>query len=94
MIVIGIAVGFAFAVAVLAISVVSFPMLLDLNASLPNSVVTSVKVAMKNPVPIGAWWLIVAASLAIGSLPALLGLVLVLPIQGHSTWHLYRRAVS
>ncbi len=94
MIVIGIAVGFAFAVAVLAISVVSFPMLLDLNASLPNSVVRSVKVAMKNPVPIGAWGLIVAASLAIGSLPALLGLVLVLPILGHSTWHLYRRAVS
>jgi uncharacterized membrane protein len=82
MIVIGMTVGFAFA------------MLLDRNVSPPTAVVTSVKVAMKNPVPIGAWGLIVAASLAIESLPALLGLVLVLPILGHSTWHLYRRAVS
>lgn len=93
MIVIGMAVGFAFSAAVLAISVVSFPLLLDRDVSLPTAVVTSVRVAMKNPVPIGVWGLIVAGSLAIGSLPALLGLVLVLPVLGHSTWHLYRRAV-
>lgn len=93
MIIIGMAVGFVFAAAVLAISVVSFPLLLDRDVSLPTAVVTSVKVALKNPVPIGAWGLIVAGSLAIGSLPALLGLVLVLPILGHSTWHLYRQAV-
>lgn len=93
MIVIGVAAGFAFSVAVLAISVVSFPMLLDRDVSLPTAVVTSVKVAVKNPVPIGIWGMIVAGSLALGSLPALLGLVLVLPVLGHSTWHLYRRAV-
>lgn len=93
MIIIGMAVGFAFSVAVLAISVISFPMLLDRDVSLPTAVVTSVKVALKNPVPIGVWGMIVAGSLALGSLPALLGLVLVLPILGHSTWHLYRRAV-
>lgn len=93
LIVIGVAVGFAFSVVVLAISVVSFPLLLDRNVSLPTAVVTSVKVALKNPVPVGAWGMIVAVSLALGSLPALLGLVLVLPILGHSTWHLYRQAV-
>ena len=93
MIIIGMAVGFAFSVTVLAISVVSFPMLLDRDVSLPTAVVTSVNVALKNPVPIGVWGLIVAGSLALGSLPAMLGLVLVLPILGHSTWHLYRQAV-
>ena len=93
LIAIGMAVGFAFSAAVLAISVVSFPLLLDRDVSLPTAVVTSVKVALKNPVPIGVWGLIVAASLALGSLPALLGLVLVLPVLGHSTWHLYRQAV-
>lgn len=93
MIVIGMAVGFAFSAAVLAISVVSFPLLLDRDVSLPTAVVTSVKVALKNPVPIGVWGMIVAGSLALGSLPALLGLVLVLPVLGHSTWHLYRQAV-
>lgn len=93
LIIAGMAVGFVFSVAVLAISVVSFPLLLDRDVSLPRAVVTSVKVAMKNPVPIGVWGMIVAGSLALGALPALLGLVLVLPILGHSTWHLYRRAV-
>ena len=93
MMVIGITVGFVFSVAVLAISVVSFPMLLDRDVSLPTAVVTSINVALKNPVPIGVWGLIVAGSLALGSLPALLGLVLVLPVLGHSTWHLYRQAV-
>ena len=93
MIIIGMAVGFVFAAAVLAISVVSFPLLLDRNVSLPTAVVTSVRVALKNPVPIGVWGLIVAGSLALGSLPALLGLILVFPVLGHSTWHLYRQAV-
>lgn len=93
LIIVGMAVGFVFSVAVLAISVVSFPLLLDRDISLPTAVVTSVKVALKNPVPIGVWGMIVAGSLALGSLPALLGLVLVMPILGHSTWHLYRRAV-
>ncbi|MGL5010675.1 MAG: DUF2189 domain-containing protein [Paracoccaceae bacterium] len=93
MAIIGTAVGFCFAVAVLAISVVSFPMMLDRDVSLPVAVTTSVRVARENPVVIATWGAIVAACLAIGALPALLGLVLALPLLGHATWHLYRRAV-
>lgn len=40
-----------------------------------------------------AWGLIVAGGLAIGSLPALLGLIIVMPVFGHATWHLYRKVV-
>jgi uncharacterized membrane protein len=94
MIVIGMGTGFVFAAAVLAMSVVSFPMLLDRNVGLPVAVVTSIKVALANPGPIAVWGLIVAGSLALGSIPALLGLVLVMPILGHATWHLYRAAVG
>ncbi|MGL4239399.1 DUF2189 domain-containing protein [Tabrizicola sp.] len=94
MIVIGVAVGFVFAVMVLVFSVVSFPMLLDRDVSLPVAVKTSVAVARKNPVVIATWGLIVAGALALGSIPALVGLVLVLPILGHATWHLYRAAVG
>jgi uncharacterized membrane protein len=39
------------------------------------------------------WDLIVAAGLAIGSLPCLLGLIIVMPVLGHATWHLYRQVV-
>jgi uncharacterized membrane protein len=93
MILTGFAVGFLFAALVLAISVVSFPLLLDRKVGLPVAMVTSIRVATANPGPIAVWGLIVAGSLALGSLPLFLGLVVVLPVLGHATWHLYRRAV-
>lgn len=93
MTVVGTGVGFVLAAAVLAISVVSFPLLLDRNVTLPVAVLTSVQVARENPVVIGTWGLIVAVGLGLGILPALIGLVVVLPVLGHATWHLYRRAV-
>lgn len=91
--VIGTAVGFVLAVIVLAVGVVSFPLLLDRDVSLPTAVMTSVRLSRENPVVIGAWGAIVAGALALGALPALLGLVVALPLLGHATWHLYRAAV-
>lgn len=93
MTVVGTAVGFVLAVAVLAVSVISFPLLLDRDVSLPVAVLTSVQVARENPVVIATWGLIVAGGLVLGILPLLLGLVVVLPVLGHATWHLYRAAV-
>lgn len=91
---IGSGVGFVLAAVVLAVSVVSFPLLLDRDVSLPVAVTTSVKVARENPGVIAAWGLIVAAGLVIGILPVLVGLIVVLPVLGHATWHLYRAAVA
>jgi uncharacterized membrane protein len=93
MVILGCAVGFLFAALVLAMSVVSFPMLLDRDVGLPVAVITSLRVAAANPLPIAAWGLIVTAGLVIGSIPFFLGLIVVLPILGHATWHLYRRTV-
>ena len=90
---VGIAVGAAFAALVLATSEVSFPLLLDRKVGVPNAVVTSLRVTRKNPVVILAWGGIVAAILALGALPALVGLAVALPLLGHASWHLYRRAV-
>jgi uncharacterized membrane protein len=93
MIVVGTGVGFVLAAAVLAVSVVSFPLLLDRDVSLPVAVMTSVRVARENPAVIAAWGLVVALGLAAGILPFLVGLIVVLPVLGHATWHLYRAAV-
>ena len=93
MTIVGVAVGALFAALVLACSVVSFPLLLDRNVGLPVAVITSMRVAAANPVPIAVWGLIVAAGLVLGSIPFFLGLIVVLPILGHATWHLYRRTV-
>lgn len=94
MILFGNAVGFLFALVALAISVVSFPLLLDRKVGVPVAVVTSVRVLRHNPGVILSWGFIVAALLVIGAIPMLLGLIVVMPVLGHATWHLYRRAVA
>lgn len=93
LLIVGNAVGFVFALVAFAISVVSFPMLVDQNVSVFAAVKTSVRAVLRNPVPMLSWGFFVAAVLAIGSLPFLLGLAVVVPILGHATWHLYRRVV-
>ena len=93
LIVVGIGIGFLFAVAVLAISVVSFPMLLDRNVGLDTAVGTSIRAVVANMRTMAIWGLIITAGLVIGSVPFLLGLAVVLPVLGHATWHLYRRVV-
>ncbi|SER69173.1 Uncharacterized membrane protein [Tranquillimonas rosea] len=91
---VGIVVGAAFAAVALALSIVSFPLLLDREVGVPAAIKTSIAVTRRNPVVVGAWGLIVAGGLVVGSIPLLLGLVLVMPIFGHATWHLYRRALD
>ena len=93
MIVVGVGVGFLFALLVLTISVVSFPLLLDRDAGLYVAVWTSIRAVAANPRPMAVWGLIVAGGLLIGSLPAFLGLIIAMPVLGHATWHLYRKVV-
>ncbi|KNX42127.1 hypothetical protein ROTO_13300 [Roseovarius tolerans] len=93
MMVLGVGVGFVFAGAVLVLSMISFPMLIDRRAGVTVAVLTSVKVARENPRIVAIWGLLVAVVMVLGTLPAFLGLVIVLPVLGHATWHLYRAAV-
>jgi uncharacterized membrane protein len=93
LIILGHAAGFLFAVAVLTISVVSFPMLLDRRVSAAEAIATSIAAVRQNPRSMASWGAIVAASLMLGALPFFIGLAVVVPILGHATWHLYRRVV-
>jgi len=94
MIVIGIGVGFLFAVVALAIGVVSFPMLVDRDVGVSVALSTSVRAVIANPVPMVVWGMVVTGGLVLGSIPALIGLIIVLPLLGHATWHLYRKVVA
>jgi uncharacterized membrane protein len=94
LIVVGNAIGFLFAVLVLAISAISFPMLVDRDVGAAMAVLTSLRAMMTNPVAMAAWGVVVAAMLVIGMLPVFFGLAIVMPILGHATWHLYRRIVQ
>jgi len=93
-IVVGNLVGFLFALLAFSLTVVSFPLLLDRNVGVAAAALTSVKVVLKNPMTMALWGLIVACSLLAGFLAFLFGLALVMPVLGHSTWHLYRKAVE
>lgn len=94
LIVLGNAIGFAFSLLTLAITAVSFPMLLDKPVGLSTAIATSVKVLQHNPRTMLVWGAIVAAVLAAGMLPLFVGLAVALPLLGHASWHLYRRAVQ
>ncbi|MDI3468788.1 MAG: hypothetical protein OJF62_000851 [Pseudolabrys sp.] len=94
LIVVGNIVGFVFAVVALTLSVVSFPLLLDREVGAATALTTSLRLVAKNPRTMALWGLIVAVLLLIGSIPAFLGLAVVIPVLGHTTWHLYRRAID
>jgi uncharacterized membrane protein len=94
LILVGVGVGFVFAVLVLTISVVSFPLLLDRPVGVGAAIETSVQAVLENPVPMATWGLIVAGGLVLGSIPLFLGLIVVMPVLGHATWHLYRAVVE
>ena len=94
MIVAGIAIGAIFAWVVLAISVVSLPMLVDRNVSAAEAVSASWRAVHANKGEMIRWGLIVAALLVIGSIPLFVGLAFVLPWLGYATWHLYTRLID
>jgi uncharacterized membrane protein len=94
MIAVGLVAGFVFAAVAMAVSVASFPLLLDRNADVTTAVKTSLQAVAANPRVMALWGLIVAGALVLGSIPALFGLIFVVPILGHATWHLYRRLVE
>jgi uncharacterized membrane protein len=94
MILVGCAVGAVFALAAFAISVVSFPLLLDRDVGVGQAIATSVQTVLRNPGTMIAWGAFIAFALAVGFLPALVGLIFVIPWLGHASWRLYRRVVA
>ena len=94
LITVGSAVGLGFAIVVLTLSVVSFPMLIARDVGVGTAIQTSIRAVIANPVTMMAWGLTVACALLIGSLPFFVGLAVVLPVLGHATWYLYRKVVE
>lgn len=91
MILAGLGIGALFALLVLTITPISFPLMLDRHCSAAEAIHASVSAMRRNPREMALWGLMVAALLLLGSLPFLVGLIVVLPVLGHATWHLYRR---
>ena len=94
MIAMGTAVGAAFSAVLFSMTVVALPMLLDREVDFVTAMLTSLAVVRRNPGVMLGWGLLIAVLLFVAMLPVFLGLFLVLPLLGHASWHLYRRALA
>jgi uncharacterized membrane protein len=94
MLLVGTAVGGLVALALFTVTVMSLPMLLDRDIDFVTAMITSVRAVSGNPQVMMKWAALIAGLLFAAMVPLFLGLVVVLPILGHATWHLYRRAVA
>ena len=94
LVLVGNAAGALFAAAVLTLTVVAFPLLLDRDVPAAVAVRTSVRAVAANPGPMALWGFTVGTLLILGSVPFFVGLAVVLPVLGHATWHLYRKVVT
>lgn len=93
MLAVGTLVGALIALALFSITVVSLPMLLDRDVDFVTAMIASLEVVRQNSTTMMQWAGLIAAVLLVSMLPVFLGLLIALPVLGHSTWHLYRRAV-
>lgn len=87
-------VGAIFGWIVVALSVVSLPMLVDCDLSASEAVSASWRAAHENKGELVRWGIIVGALLVLGSVPLFVGLAFVLPWLGYATWHLYTRLID
>lgn len=84
------AMGGALVAPIFASTVVTIPLLLDRQLPLAQAVAASWQVIFANPVSMAFWGALIMLLTLLGFATALLGLVLVVPVLGHASWHAYR----
>jgi uncharacterized membrane protein len=94
MLAVGGAVGALVAYLFYAVTVMSLPMLVDRDVDFLTAIITSLRAIQANRIVLLLWAVLIALMLFVAMIPAFLGLLVVLPVLGHATWHLYRRTVS
>jgi len=94
MLLVGSGFGAVFAFVLFMLTAVSLPLLLDKELDFVTAMLTSIAVVRKNPLVMMTWAAVIAGTTFLGMLPYLFGLFLVLPVLGHATWHIYRRALT
>lgn len=86
-------IGAGFAILVFSLSVVSFPLMVDRRIDFVTALITSIRTVSSNPRVMLLWGAFIGVLLLVGFLTLFIGLMVVLPILGHASWHLYRRIV-
>jgi len=92
-VIVGHVVGAFLALFLFSITVVSFPILLERDIDFITAMITSVSTVFKSPIVMLSWGVFVTLAVMVSFIPAFLGLLVVLPVLGHTTWHIYKKAV-
>ncbi len=92
-VIVGHVVGAFLALFLFSITVVSFPILLERDIDFITAMITSVSTVFKSPIVMLSWGVFVTLAVMASFIPAFLGLLVVLPVLGHTTWHIYKKAV-
>lgn len=94
MLAVGSAVGAVFAAVMFAVTLTSLPMLVDKEVDFITAIIVSLGVVRCNKRVLFLWAVMIAVILVAAMVPMFVGLFAALPVLGHATWHLYRRAVG
>lgn len=90
---VGHVVGAALALILFSITVISMPLLMEREVDFITAMITSVKTVIASPAAMLGWGVVVTLAVIAACVPFFFGLLVVLPILGHTTWHVYRMAV-
>lgn len=91
---VGSVVGAALATLLFSLTVMAMPLLMDKEVDFVTAMITSVQTVRKSPAVMLGWGVAVGALTLVAVAPALLGVIVVFPVLGHASWHLYERLVS
>jgi len=94
MLTIGTVVGAIFASVLFSLTVVSLPLVMDKEVDFVTAMIASVSLVLHNPLVMLSWGGLIAVMLFAGMAAGFFGLFIVLPVLGHASWHLYRRALD
>lgn len=90
----GTGIGALFAGLLYALTVVSLPLLMDRDVDFVTAMIASWSLVTANPGVMAVWAAAIALALFLGMATGFLGLFIALPLFGHASWHLYRRALE
>ena len=87
-------VGAVISLVLFSITVISCPLLLDRDLDFVTAMITSIRTVVGSPAVMLGWGAFTVIAILLSAGTFFFGLLFVLPILGHATWHLYRKAIS
>lgn len=91
---VGTLVGALFSAIIFCASAFSLPMIMDRKVDMVSAIVTSVNAVLHNKRVMALWAIIIFACMLVGIATAFIGLLFLMPLIGHATWHAYQDTID